>query len=121
MLATLEKHDIETLDSDAPKNHSRGAQSIDLPDEVQASLDRILAYYRNNTLKPVINACGDPLTICATLANQVRQNLPLSMEDDAKYFLDYMIGQIVVFCREHKANSLTLDFSFERESYRGAS
>lgn len=117
MLATLQKTNASETDTALPSRH--GSDVIDLPHDVQASLDRLLHYYRDNALKPMINACGDPLTICSTLVTQVKQITPAHLETDAKTFLDYMIKQIVAYCREHNAGHLTLDFTFEREGNGG--
>lgn len=115
MLATLEKidtkpdapHDDKTIDG-------HGAFELEIPDTVQSSLDDILDYYKSSFMKPTIHAQGSPLDVAATLAREVKQSLPNNLQIDAKTLLDFMIKEIVSYCRETSAKSLALNFSFEK-------
>ena len=86
---------------------------MDMPDEVQNALDRILQYYRRHFLRPRVTLSGDPLAITSGLVEQVQSTLPQSMHADAKILLNFMVRKIVSFCRDHKVQSLSLDFVFE--------
>lgn len=117
MLATLEKTDIITSDTTIDgetSNGAFGAYELEIPQNVQSSLDDILDYYKCACLKPVIHAQGTPLDVCATLAREVKTNLPNNLQIQGKELLDFMIREIVSYCRDTSAKSLTLNFSFER-------
>ena len=115
MLATLEKietkpdapHDDKTIDG-------HGAFELEIPTSIQSSLEEILNYYKCSCMKPVIKTQGSPLDVMATLAREVKQSLPNNLQIDAKNLLDFMIKEIVSYCRETSAKSLSLNFSFEK-------
>jgi hypothetical protein len=115
MLATLEKIDTK---QDAPHDDKtidgHGAFELKIPTSVQSSLDEILNYYKSASIKPVIKTNGTPLDVAATLVREVKQSLPNNLQIDAKNLLDFMIKEIVSYCRETSAKSLSLNFSFEK-------
>ena len=86
---------------------------FDMPNDVQDSLDRILQYYRQNNMRPQVSLQGDPLDITSGLVSQVQATLPLPLQDAGKSLLDFLIQEIVNFCREKKVQSLSLNFVFE--------
>lgn len=115
MIATLQRTDTEittTHSDDTVRDH--GAFELDIPNSVQSSLDEIVEYYVSANMKPAIHAQGTPLDITATLARQVKQSLPNNLQIQAKTLLDFMIKEIVSYCRETSAKSLSLNFSFEK-------
>jgi hypothetical protein len=87
--------------------------SMNMPDNVQNSLDTILQYYRKNTMRPRVDLKGDPLDITSGLVTKVQETLPQNLQKDGKILLDFMVREIVSFCREHKVKSLSLNFVFE--------
>lgn len=116
MLATLEKiDDLKTYDIDHKTNgNKQEAYELDIPEQAQVSLDKILQYYECSCMKPVVKAQGTPLDITSTLVKEVKQSLPNNLQGDAKNILDFMIQEIVNYCREQSANSLSINFTFER-------
>lgn len=84
-----------------------------MPDHVQNSLDRILQFYRSKSMRPQVNLSGDPLAITSGLVSQVRGTLPNNLQKDGTVLLDYLIQEIVSFCREKQVRSLYLNFVFE--------
>lgn len=115
MLATLKKIDLETdIPNDGKNIDGHSAFELDIPHSIQSSLDEILNYYKCACMKPVIKAHGTPLDVTATLVREVKQSLPNNLQLDAKNLLDFMIKEIVSYCRETSARSLSLNFSFEK-------
>lgn len=115
MLATLEK--IDTTKTDVSPNDTpmeQGAFELEIPNSVQSSLEDILDYYKCSCMKPVISTSGTPLDVFATFAREVKQGLPNNLQIQAKTLLDFMIKEIVSYCRETSAKSLSLNFSFEK-------
>ncbi len=115
MLATLQKIETQpnTPHDDKPID-GHGAFELEIPNSVQSSLDEILEYYTSANMKPTIHAQGTPLDITVALARQVKQSLPNNLQIQAKTLLDFMIKEIVSYCRETSAKSLSLNFSFEK-------
>lgn len=87
---------------------------FDMPEQVQNSLDRILEYYGRHSMRPIINLQGDPLDITSGLVSKLQTTLPSTLKDEGKILLDFLVREIVSFCREKKVQSLSLNFVFER-------
>ncbi len=115
MLATLEKTDNATIVTSTDDiTVSQGAFELEIPTSIQSSLDEILNYYKCSCMKPVIKTQGSPLDVTTALVREVKQSLPNNLQTDAKTLLDFMIKEIVTYCRETSASSLSLNFSFEK-------
>ena len=120
MQAVLEKSKIDDVvapDQDGSQLERGGAEdscTLDLPNDVQNSMGKIIDFYKDNAMKPLFQLKGNPLEITASLCRQMKEPVPDHMQIDAKTVLNFMVGHIVTFCREHQARSLTLNFAFER-------
>jgi len=115
MLATLEKTDIQSTSSDTLENDLfPGAYELEIPDQVQSSLETILDFYKNSGMKPAIKVQGTPLDVTVALVKTVKQSLPQSLQIDAKNLLDFMVREIASYARDAQARSLSLNFSFEK-------
>lgn len=95
-----------------------GAGIIDLPDNVQNALDHMIDYYKKNAMKPKIEVSGNPLDIVAALITQIRQNLPKTEDAHAKILLDYMVQDIVDYCRATGSSYLSLTYQFDKGGKR---
>jgi hypothetical protein len=89
---------------------------VDVPMDVQRSIDTVLYYYKSQKLNPNIKLDGSPLEAITQLISQVRQTLPKQFEQETTVFLDFMIAQVVNYCRDNKLNSVSLNFSFDSGS-----
>lgn len=86
----------------------------DMPDDVQSAVDKLIQHYKDNGLKPQASLKGSPLDITVALARLVKGSVPQELMIEAKTLLDFMIREIVAYCRETQSKSLSLHFSFER-------
>ena len=87
---------------------------LNMPNDVQNALDSILQYYRRNAMRPIISLQGDPLDITSGLVSQVQATLPANLKDESQKLLNFLMHEIINFCREKQVKSLALNFVFER-------
>lgn len=83
-----------------------------MPNQVQSALDALIAYYKSNALRPHIDVSGNPMEIVESLVTQVRQNLPQDQDQNARIVLNYMIQDIVDYCRATRSTYLSLTYQF---------
>ena len=105
---------IDVQGDDVPELNL-GTFELDMPEQIQNSLDQLIDFYKENAMKPVVKATGSPLDICAELSRQLKQSVPQEMIKDVKHVIDYLIDQIVDFARARRSKSLSIHFMFERE------
>ena len=89
---------------------------INVPQHVQPSLDKILDYYTENSKKPIIKLCGNPLEIVCDFITQIEASLPENLLSNGRDVIDFMIHNLCEFCREKNVNHLTFNFVFHRDS-----
>jgi hypothetical protein len=115
MNAVFDRNDITFGCQDEGKGgENRDSLTLDMPMSVQESLDHILRHYQRSCTKPVFRMSGDPLCVVSGLVSQVKDDLPEHLQEEGRVLLNFMVDEIVSFCRERQTKSLSLHFSFER-------
>lgn len=87
---------------------------IDVPMHIQPSLDKILDYYTENSLKPVIKLCGNPLDVVCDFITQIEASLPENLINNGRDVIDFMTHNLCEFCREKNVSHMTFNFIFHR-------
>lgn len=87
---------------------------VDVPENIQPSLDSLLDYYADNGQKPEIKLCGNPLDIVSDFVTQIEATLPENLINNGRDVIDFMIHNLCDFSREKNVSHMTFNFVFHR-------
>lgn len=89
------------------------------PDAFQASLDRVLDYFSQRSLRPALKLDGDVLHVGVSLAQYFEDMIPDHLRDDGTVILSHLVECVCAYCEAAHVHFLNLHFVFKKDLTHG--